>query len=135
MTGTWPNCRTPCALPTWFGLAKQFIHDTTPPSRFGFCGEMKFGFTWPTRFEWVSANLDLIARTAKIRIKQSAHSSQLCRWAGLQPSVAHVFDLSISATVRKEKRMVHAVGDGTFIVDGRRIDRKKMMTSKLPPGV
>ncbi len=31
--------------------------------------------------------------------------------------------------------MVHAVGDGTFIVDGRRIDRKKMMTSKLPPGV
>jgi flavin reductase (DIM6/NTAB) family NADH-FMN oxidoreductase RutF len=38
-------------------------------------------------------------------------------------------------TMRKEKRMVHAVGDGTFIVDGRRIDRKKMMASKLPPGV
>jgi flavin reductase (DIM6/NTAB) family NADH-FMN oxidoreductase RutF len=36
---------------------------------------------------------------------------------------------------RKEKRMLHAVGDGTFIVDGRRIDRKKMMTSKLPPGL
>ncbi len=36
---------------------------------------------------------------------------------------------------RKEKRMVHAVGDGTFIVDGRRIDRKKMMASKLPDGV
>jgi flavin reductase (DIM6/NTAB) family NADH-FMN oxidoreductase RutF len=36
---------------------------------------------------------------------------------------------------RKDKRMVHAVGDGTFIVDGRRIDRKKMMASKLPSGV
>jgi len=36
---------------------------------------------------------------------------------------------------REEKRMVHAVGDGTFIVDGRKIDRKKMMASKLPPGV
>ena len=38
-------------------------------------------------------------------------------------------------TTRKEKRTVHAVGDGTFIVDGRKIDRKKMMTSKLPSGV
>ncbi|UCV01472.1 flavin reductase family protein [Acidovorax radicis] len=36
---------------------------------------------------------------------------------------------------RKETRTVHAVGDGTFIVDGRKIDRKKMMASKLPPGV
>ena len=38
-------------------------------------------------------------------------------------------------TTRKEKRTVHAVGDGTFIVDGRKIDRKKMMTSKLPSSV
>ena len=38
-------------------------------------------------------------------------------------------------TARKEKRMVHAVGDGTFIVDGRRINRRKMMASKIPPGV
>lgn len=36
---------------------------------------------------------------------------------------------------RKEKRMIHAVGDGTFIVDGRKMDRKKMMQSKLPAGV
>ncbi|MBV5263026.1 flavin reductase family protein [Pinisolibacter aquiterrae] len=36
---------------------------------------------------------------------------------------------------RKEKRMLHAVGDGTFIVDGRKLDRKEMMRSKLPPGV
>lgn len=36
---------------------------------------------------------------------------------------------------RKEKRTLHAVGDGTFIVDGRRIDRRKLMASKLPCGV
>jgi flavin reductase (DIM6/NTAB) family NADH-FMN oxidoreductase RutF len=36
---------------------------------------------------------------------------------------------------RKEKRTLHAVGDGTFIVDGRRMDRKKMMASKLPDGL
>lgn len=36
---------------------------------------------------------------------------------------------------RKEKRTLHAVGDGTFIVDGRRLDRRKLMASKLPPGV
>ena len=36
---------------------------------------------------------------------------------------------------RKEKRTVHAVGDGTFIVDGRRIDRRKTMASKIPAGV
>jgi flavin reductase (DIM6/NTAB) family NADH-FMN oxidoreductase RutF len=35
---------------------------------------------------------------------------------------------------RKEKRTVHAVGDGTFIVDGRKIDRRKMMASEIPPG-
>lgn len=33
---------------------------------------------------------------------------------------------------RRERRTVHAVGDGTFVVDGRRIDRKKMMAAKLP---
>ncbi|WP_096665862.1 flavin reductase family protein [Polaromonas sp. AET17H-212] len=38
-------------------------------------------------------------------------------------------------TTRKEKRTVHAVGDGTFIVDGRKMDRRKMMASKLPYGV
>ena len=38
-------------------------------------------------------------------------------------------------STRKEKRVVHAVGDGTFIVDGRKIDRKQMMAAKLPSGV
>jgi flavin reductase (DIM6/NTAB) family NADH-FMN oxidoreductase RutF len=36
---------------------------------------------------------------------------------------------------RRERRMLHAVGDGTFIVDGRTRDRRKMMASRLPPGV
>ncbi|OGA16820.1 MAG: flavin reductase [Betaproteobacteria bacterium RIFCSPLOWO2_02_FULL_66_14] len=36
---------------------------------------------------------------------------------------------------RREKRTIHAVGDGTFIVDGRRIDRRKRMASKIPCGV
>ena len=35
--------------------------------------------------------------------------------------IAAYFDSS-----RKEKRTVHAVGDGTFIVDGRKLNRKKM---------
>jgi len=36
---------------------------------------------------------------------------------------------------RKEKRTIHAVGDGTFVVDGRRLDRRRMMRSKIPEGV
>jgi flavin reductase (DIM6/NTAB) family NADH-FMN oxidoreductase RutF len=36
---------------------------------------------------------------------------------------------------RKEKRTIHAVGDGTFIVDGRRLDRRKAMAGKIPAGV
>jgi len=44
--------------------------------------------------------------------------------------VAAYFDNS-----RKEKRTVHAIGDGTFIVDGRKLNRREMMLSKLPDGV
>lgn len=36
---------------------------------------------------------------------------------------------------RKERRTLHAVGDGTFVADGRTFDRRKMMASKLPAGV
>ena len=39
--------------------------------------------------------------------------------------VAAYFDTS-----RKEKRTIHAIGDGTFVVDGRKFDRKKMMRTK-----
>jgi flavin reductase (DIM6/NTAB) family NADH-FMN oxidoreductase RutF len=44
--------------------------------------------------------------------------------------VAAYFDSS-----RKEQRTLHAVGDGTLVVDGRRLSRRKMMRSKLPEGV
>lgn len=33
---------------------------------------------------------------------------------------------------RKEKRFIHAIGDGTFTVDGRKYDRKKKMREKFP---
>lgn len=36
---------------------------------------------------------------------------------------------------RKETRMFHAVGDGTFIVDGKRLDRRRLMALKIPPGL
>jgi flavin reductase (DIM6/NTAB) family NADH-FMN oxidoreductase RutF len=32
---------------------------------------------------------------------------------------------------RKNKQTIHAVGDGTFVIDGRRISRRKAMQSKL----
>jgi flavin reductase (DIM6/NTAB) family NADH-FMN oxidoreductase RutF len=35
---------------------------------------------------------------------------------------------------RKEKRKCHAVGDGTFIVDGRKLDRRRMMAARIPDG-
>ena len=44
----------------------------------------------------------------------------------------------LAATIdrsRKEKKTLHAVGDGTFVMDGRIIDRKEMMRSKLPSGI
>ena len=47
----------------------------------------------------------------------------------LEAVAAHVF------TGRKETRTLHAVGDGTFVADGRRLDRRKAMAAKLPPGV
>ena len=44
--------------------------------------------------------------------------------------VAAYFDPS-----RKEKRTLHAVGDGTFVTDGEKLERREMMRSKLPEGV
>ncbi len=38
-------------------------------------------------------------------------------------------------TARKEKRVLHAVGDGTFIADGERFDRSDAMRAKLPDGI
>ena len=39
------------------------------------------------------------------------------------------------APSRKERRTLHAVGDGTFIVDGRRLERRRQMAGKIPAGV
>lgn len=36
---------------------------------------------------------------------------------------------------RKERRVLHAVGDGTFIMDGDRLDRREAMRQKLPEGL
>jgi flavin reductase (DIM6/NTAB) family NADH-FMN oxidoreductase RutF len=36
---------------------------------------------------------------------------------------------------RQERRMLHAIGDGTFVADGRKFDRRKAMASKLPAGL
>jgi flavin reductase (DIM6/NTAB) family NADH-FMN oxidoreductase RutF len=36
---------------------------------------------------------------------------------------------------RKERRTFHAVGDGTFVVDGKTLNHRKLMLNKLPSGV
>lgn len=36
---------------------------------------------------------------------------------------------------RRERRTFHAVGDGTFIADGRKFSLRDVMRGKLPPGV
>ena len=36
---------------------------------------------------------------------------------------------------RKEKSTLHAIGDGTFSVDRRKLNRRKMMQTKIPDGV
>ena len=36
---------------------------------------------------------------------------------------------------REEKRLIHAIGDGTFVADGRHFDRREAMRSKVPSGV
>jgi flavin reductase (DIM6/NTAB) family NADH-FMN oxidoreductase RutF len=36
---------------------------------------------------------------------------------------------------RKEKRCFHAIGDGRFITDGKIINHRRLMSSKLPEGV
>ena len=44
--------------------------------------------------------------------------------------VAAYFDSS-----RKERRAIHAIGDGTFVVDGRKLDRKNAMKMWIPDDV
>ena len=46
----------------------------------------------------------------------------------LEGVAAHV------AASGRERRTLHAVGDGTFVVDGRRLSRRKQMAAKIPAG-
>lgn len=39
------------------------------------------------------------------------------------------------ASSPRETRTLHAVGDGTFIVDGRRLSRRRQVKGKIPEGV
>ncbi len=39
------------------------------------------------------------------------------------------------AASRRERRTIHAVGDGTFVVDGRRLSRRRQMAARIPDGV
>ena len=86
----------------------------------------KFGLT-PVQNEFMKAPLiqECLAQIAcrVIDIIEKHHIVVL-------EGIAAYFDSS-----RQEKRTLHAVGDGTFVVDGRRINRREMMRSKLPEGV
>jgi hypothetical protein len=42
---------------------------------------------------------------------------------------------AVQAVRAHKENVLHAVGDGTFIADGRKLDRRKAMRSKLPAGV
>jgi flavin reductase (DIM6/NTAB) family NADH-FMN oxidoreductase RutF len=35
----------------------------------------------------------------------------------------------------RKRRMFHAIGDGTFVADGRRFSHRALMAAKLPPGM
>lgn len=39
----------------------------------------------------------------------------------------------VENTASRSRRMVHAVGDGTFVADGERYDCRALMADKLPP--
>ena len=36
---------------------------------------------------------------------------------------------------RKEKRFIHAIGDGRFVADGELVSHRRIMASKIPGGV
>ncbi len=93
------------------------------------------------------ADTDKFARfhlTARPAQKVKAPLIQEC-WANIECKVVDIVQRhnivvleALAAHVspgRKETRTLHAVGDGTFVTDGRRLDRRKSMASKLPAGV
>ncbi|MDR2425637.1 MAG: flavin reductase family protein [Endomicrobium sp.] len=36
---------------------------------------------------------------------------------------------------KKDRRLIHAIGDGTFVLDGTKLNYRKIMKEKLPTGV
>lgn len=82
----------------------------------------KFGFT-PTKGKYVEAPLikECLANI-ECKVVDIVTKHDIVVLEG----VAAYFDTS-----RKEKRTIHAVGDGTFVIDGRTLDRKRKMRSKL----
>jgi len=83
----------------------------------------KFGFT-PSRAKHVSASL----------IKECLANIE-CRVVDIVGKHNIVVLEGIAAyydSARKEKRLIHAVGDGTFTVDGRKLNRRKQMQQKFP---
>jgi flavin reductase (DIM6/NTAB) family NADH-FMN oxidoreductase RutF len=85
-----------------------------------------FGLT-PIKAKWVKAPL-IGECIANIECRVSDH---------IKKHDIFVLD-AIQAWVdddRKERRTIHARGDGTFIVDGRAINYRELMLSKIPSGV
>ena len=80
----------------------------------------------------------LKASKVKAPLIQECLANIECRVIDYNKKHGVVFLQGVAAWVdaaRKERRMLHAVGDGTFIADGRKLDRRKAMRSKLPAGV
>lgn len=80
----------------------------------------------------------LKASKVKAPLIQECLGNIECRVIDYNRKHGVVFLQGVAAWVdatRKERRLLHAVGDGTFIADGRKLDRRQAMRSKLPAGV
>jgi len=86
----------------------------------------KFGFT-PVKGKYVKAPL----------IKECLANIE-CQVADFVQGYNIVVMKGLAAYLnrsREERRTIHAIGDGTFVADGSRFDRRRMMRAKLPDGV
>lgn len=80
----------------------------------------------------------LPARHVKAPLIKECLANIECRVVDILGAHSMVVLEAVAAHVdptHKEKRTVHAVGDGTFIVDGRKLNRRKQMAAKIPAGV
>lgn len=93
------------------------------------------------------ADTDKFARFGLTPISGEVVNAPLIRecWANMECKVVDIITEhcivvldAVAAYVdetRPEKRTLHAVGDGTFIVDGERLSRRSEMAAKLPDGI